>query len=319
MDDLKRGNGISALFRRPTMMAAPGATGGKKKHPVKAVLAGGFAGGLEIMCTFPTEYVKTQLQLDSEAKIPKYRGIVHCVSSTVKEHGVLGLYRGLSSLLYGSIPKASVRFSMYEFLRNRMVDENGKLSQVGTLACGLGAGVSEAILVVCPMETVKVKFIHDQSRPNPQYKGFFSGVYTIVKTEGIRGTYQGLTATIIKQGSNQAIRFFVYNNLKTYLQDGDGSKDIGALWTFAIGGVAGAASVFGNTPVDVIKTRMQGLDRHRYKNTLDCVLQTWKKEGPKAFYKGTVPRLGRVVFDVAFVFTIYEQVMKVLDKVWVTE
>ena len=36
------------------------------------------------------------------------------------------------------------------------------------------------------------------------------------------------------------------------------------------------------------------------------------------FYKGTVPRLGRVCFDVAFVFTIYEQVMKLLDKIWVT-
>lgn len=311
MDDLREGK------RRPTVMAAMG--GGKKKHPIKAVLAGGLAGGLEIMLTFPTEYVKTQLQLDSEAKVPKYKGITHCVSSTVKEHGFRGLYRGLSSLLYGSIPKASVRFSMYEFLRNRAMDSNGNLSQVGSVACGLGAGISEAILVVCPMETIKVKFIHDQSRRNPQYKGFFSGVYTIVKTEGIRGTYQGLTATIVKQGSNQAIRFFVYNNLKSYLQDGDSSKDIGALWTFAIGGVSGAASVFGNTPVDVIKTRMQGLDRHRYRNTMDCILQTWKQEGPKAFYKGTVPRLGRVVFDVAFVFTIYEQVMKLLDKMWVTE
>ena len=27
--------------------------------------------------------------------------------------------------------------------------------------------------------------------------------------------------------------------------------------TFCIGGLAGAASVFGNTPVDVVKTRMQ--------------------------------------------------------------
>lgn len=36
------------------------------------------------------------------------------------------------------------------------------------------------------------------------------------------------------------------------------------------------------------------------------------------FYKGTVPRLGRVVFDVAFVFTFYENVMKLLDYVWET-
>jgi solute carrier family 25 citrate transporter 1 len=62
---------------------------------------------------------------------------------------------------------------------------------------------------------------------------------------------------MVKQGTNQMIRFFVYSNLKSWLQEGDNTKDIGAIRTFMIGGVAGAASVFGNTPVDVVKTRMQ--------------------------------------------------------------
>ena len=70
-----------------------------------------------------------------------------------------------------------------------MADSNGKLTQVGNLTCGLGAGVAEAILIVCPMETVKVKFIHDQTQPNPKYRGFFHGVYTIVKTEGMTIVY----------------------------------------------------------------------------------------------------------------------------------
>ena len=71
--------------------------------------SGGISGGLEIMITFPTEYVKTQLQLDEKAAIPKYKGPINCAVVTVREHGFFGLYRGLSSLLYGSIPKASIR------------------------------------------------------------------------------------------------------------------------------------------------------------------------------------------------------------------
>lgn len=67
-----------------------------------------------------------------------------------------------------------------------MVDDSGKLTQVQTLLSGLGAGVAEAVVIVCPMETVKVKFIHDQTQPNPRFKGFFSGVSTIIKTEGER-------------------------------------------------------------------------------------------------------------------------------------
>lgn len=70
---------------------------------------GGISGGLEILITFPTEYVKTQLQLDERSANPRFKGPIHCVKVTVKERGFFGLYRGLSSLLYGSIPKASVR------------------------------------------------------------------------------------------------------------------------------------------------------------------------------------------------------------------
>ncbi|KAH0516352.1 Tricarboxylate transport protein, mitochondrial [Microtus ochrogaster] len=91
------------------------------------------------------------------------------------------------------------------------------------------------------------------------------------------------------------------------------------LITGVFGAIAGAASVFGNTPLDVIKTRMQGLEAHKYQNTLDCGLQILKNEGPKAFYKGTVPRLGRVCLDVAIVFIIYDEVVKLLNKVWKTD
>ena len=73
---------------------------------------------------------------------------------------------------------------MFEYLKNKLADEQGNLSKPRTLLAGLGAGVSEAILVVCPMETIKVKFIHDQTQPNPQYRGFFHGVRTIVRQEG---------------------------------------------------------------------------------------------------------------------------------------
>ena len=33
---------------------------------------------------------------------------------------------------------------------------------------------------------------------------------------GIKGTYQGLTATVLKQGSNQAIRFYVMTSLRNW-------------------------------------------------------------------------------------------------------
>nr|XP_037850720.1 tricarboxylate transport protein, mitochondrial isoform X1 [Chlorocebus sabaeus] len=332
----------------PRALAAAAPASGKVKltHPGKAILAGGLAGGIEICITFPTEYVKTQLQLDERSHPPRYRGIGDCVRQTVRSHGVLGLYRGLSSLLYGSIPKAAVRFGMFEFLSNHMRDAQGRLDSTRGLLCGLGAGVAEAVVVVCPMETIKVKFIHDQTSPNPKYRGFFHGVREIVREQGLKGTYQGLTATVLKQGSNQAIRFFVMTSLRNWYRGDNPNKPMNPLITGVFGAIAGAASVFGNTPLDVIKTRMQvqglgmrweggtgpelaaeplpadvpqGLEAHKYRNTWDCGLQILRKEGLKAFYKGTVPRLGRVCLDVAIVFIIYDEVVKLLNKVWKTD
>ena len=73
-------------------------------------ISGGITGGIEICITFPTEYVKTQLQLDERAGAQRrYKGPINCVHLTVKEFGIRGLYRGLPVLLYGSIPKSAVR------------------------------------------------------------------------------------------------------------------------------------------------------------------------------------------------------------------
>lgn len=239
-----------------------------------------------------------------------------CAKKTVQTNGVLGLYRGLSVLLYGSIPKSAVRFGAFETFKQKLVDERGQLSTVGKLGAGLGAGICEAILAVTPMETIKVKFINDQRSPNPKFRGFAHGVGQIVKQEGLSGVYKGLTATIMKQGSNQAIRFYVMESLKDLYKGDDLQKPVPKLVVGAFGAIAGAASVFGNTPIDVVKTRMQGLEASKYKNTFDCFITIWKNEGPLAFYKGTIPRLSRVCLDVAITFMIYDSFMDVFNKIW---
>lgn len=173
---------------------------GKKQHPVKAIVAGGIAGAMEACISYPTEFVKTKLQLFDMGK----QGPLQVARETIKADGVLGLYRGLSSLLYFSVPKVATRFLAFETLRNHLQDEQGRISTSRTLLAGLGAGVAEAIVAVTPMDTIKTKLIHDQlTRPPAErhYKGFLHGVRTIVAKEGLGGVYKGLIATILKQGA----------------------------------------------------------------------------------------------------------------------
>ncbi|KAJ7334402.1 hypothetical protein OS493_014713 [Desmophyllum pertusum] len=96
-----------------------------------------------------------------------------------------------------------------------MVDDRYKyLTQEQILLCGLGAGVTEAVVIVCPMETVKVKFIHDQTQPKPRFKGFFSGVSTIVKTEDF--TKERCLA-LLECALDVAFGFTIYENVMKLL------------------------------------------------------------------------------------------------------
>lgn len=124
----------------------------KKKDPYVATMAGAIAGGLEATFTWPTEFVKTQLQLQARSGEQKYTGAVHCARVTIREHGFFGLYRGLSPVLLGSLPKAGVRFGGFEFLSSFLRDEKGKMSPINNFLAGMGAGIIEAVVAVTPQE-----------------------------------------------------------------------------------------------------------------------------------------------------------------------
>lgn len=52
------------------------------------------------------------------------------------------------------------------------------------------------------------------------------------------------------------------------------------------GAFAGGVSVLLFQGIDVVKSRMQGLEAHKYRSTAHCVTELMKNEGPLAFYKG---------------------------------
>lgn len=87
---------------------------------IPSCVAGGIAGAVEATVLYPTEFVKTQLQLQSSQSTTTvslwpeivegwssvvqklYRGPIDCARTIVRDRGVLGLYKGLSTLVIGN-------------------------------------------------------------------------------------------------------------------------------------------------------------------------------------------------------------------------
>ena len=95
--------------------------GGKSKHasiyPFLSAVAGGITGAIEISITFPTEYVKTVMQLYPDKN---KMGMLNVFKSTIVTNGPLGLYRGYTALLMFSVPKNYVRFGANEYTKQNI-------------------------------------------------------------------------------------------------------------------------------------------------------------------------------------------------------
>lgn len=273
--------------------------------PLKSFLKGSLTGGIEAIICYPTELIKTQLQLQSKTN-PQYKGIIDCGIKTVKANGFSGLYKGAAPLVLGSSAKQAARWTAYTNASAVFRDEHGKIGLGANMLCGFIAGTSEAILAVTPIETIKTRVADDARRGTLRYTGSFDAVGKIVRSEGLSGIYRGVVPTILKQGTNQMVRFPFQQFFVGLIAGEDEVKRKNPFYNGIAGAMAGAASVIVTMPQDTIKTRMQGEDaKVLYKNTIDCARQIIRTEGVMFFYSGTWPRLIRVSLDVGITFFIY--------------
>jgi solute carrier family 25 (mitochondrial citrate transporter), member 1 len=158
----------------------------------------------------------------------------------------------------------AIRFSSFEFYKGLLANpETGKPNNWGVFLSGLGAGVTEACLVVTPMEVVKIRLQaqhHSMSDPLdiPKYRNAAHAAYTVVKEEGFGALYRGIALTAVRQGSNQAVNFTAYQAFKRWAHEYQPQYTELPSWQhLLLGGVSGAMGPMSNAPIDTIKTRIQ--------------------------------------------------------------
>jgi len=289
---------------------------GKNDKGVKTVVKGFLTGGTQAAITYPTEYVKTQLQLQSKAN-PEFNGIADCFKKTIKNHGIGGVYVGAPVRIVGAGFQQMFRWGAYTNLaavaRN---EETGKLSPLMTTFCGLGAGICEAVCAVTPVETLKTRVTDDMRRGTGNYTGTADALVKIFKSEGPLGLYRGAFPTILKQGTNQAVRMPLQVQLMALITLGDESQSKNPILNGTAGFLAGCGSVLLTQPQDCVKSRMQGeAAKELYTGTVDCALKMTRNEGLTAFFAGSIPRMVQVGMTSGISFALFPVISKMLDKV----
>ena len=157
-------------------------------------IIGGISGCISQTIVWPIEYMKTIKQL------PQHRNlsIIKTIRNDIKLNGLTSIYRGLIPQLITTIPRAAIRYSIFDHLKNNYSNDN--LTNFKKLSFGMIAGGTEAIILTTPSEVIKIQLINNKNDSIMTLKNFY-------KNNGIKGFYKGSLFTTLRQSTNHGITF----------------------------------------------------------------------------------------------------------------
>lgn len=189
--------------------------------------------------TSPLDVLRTRLQSDFYQPISRTPGstvippkanhkTLRIIGNIYKAEGWRAFFRGLGPSLAGVVPATAIKFYVY-----------GNCKRIGAQVFGLGedstlihaqAAISAGIATATatnPIWLVKTRLQLDRAQTATgarRYRNSLDCVQQVLRQEGIRGLYKGLSASYL--GSVEtALHLVLYERLKTMMAQSLGSPD----------------------------------------------------------------------------------------------
>eukprot|EP01089_Gocevia_fonbrunei_P004700 TRINITY_DN1473_c0_g1_i4.p1 TRINITY_DN1473_c0_g1~~TRINITY_DN1473_c0_g1_i4.p1 ORF type:complete len:295 (+),score=44.51 TRINITY_DN1473_c0_g1_i4:171-1055(+) len=268
-----------------------------KPNYLKQILkdnAAGFAAGAALVVTgHPLDTIKVRLQTCTPGQ---FIGLTDCVRQTFKKEGFSGFLKGIGPPLLGESILGLILFSAYasglRFLKDRQ-DNDEALGISGFVYAGMYAGFVVAF-VESPLELVKNK-MQVRYTSSGSWAATGKTSWEIISRYGLRGIFQGLSSTFLRNLPANAGYFGTYEAIRRYISGDTNNTTLAPLSVLVAGGIAGFSYWLCSYPFDVIKSRIQtdasDPTLRKYKNTLDCTKQLYRAEGLRGFWRGFTPCL----------------------------
>lgn len=200
---------------------------------------------------------KVTIKPTSVGTVQASLGPIGTAKRIIKREGFFALYKGLTAVYTGIVPKMAIRFVTFEQYKDLLADHTplGR-STSATFTAGLASGLTEAILVVTPAEVCKIRMqgqyhslMDPAQKDHRKYKNVIQTAFTITREEGIGALYKGVVPTMLRQGCNQAVNFTAYNLIKKRVLEGKETSELASWQSLMIGGLSGGMGPMVNNPV----------------------------------------------------------------------
>ncbi|XP_071733471.1 mitochondrial arginine transporter BAC2-like [Rutidosis leptorrhynchoides] len=275
----------------------------------KEFVAGGFGGIAGVVSGHPLDTVRIKQQSG--------RGGSACniLKNIVANEGSLALFKGMGAPLASVTFQNALVFQCYAAFSRALdpyIPTTIPPSYETVVLGGTGAGAVQS-LVITPIELVKIRL---QLQNQSTEKGPSTVAKNILKTEGLKGLFRGLTITVIRDAPSYGFYFWTYEYAREKLHPGCRKNGQESFSTMLVaGGLAGVNSWICCYPVDVVKTRLQaqtGDSSVKYNGIVDCFRKSVRNDGVSVLFRGLGSTLFRAFVVNGAVFTAYETTLRCL-------
>ncbi|PKA57287.1 putative ADP,ATP carrier protein [Apostasia shenzhenica] len=292
------------------------------------LVAGAMMGGMVHTVVAPIERAKLLLQtqegnaailgLSGLPRKDRFRGMFDCIFRTVREEGVLSLWRGNGTSVLRYYPSVALNFSLKDLYRAMLRGEESSSGANGftsaatvNFLAGAAAGCTTLVLIY-PLDIAHTRLAADIGRSDSrQFRGIYHFLQTIHKKDGIRGIYRGLPASLHGMIVHRGLYFGGFDTAKEFLVSENSSLLTRWITAQFVTTTAGLISY----PLDTVRRRMMmqsGMETRMYSSTLDCWRKIYKMEGLISFYRGAVSNMFRST-GAAAVLVLYDEVKKFMN------
>ncbi|KAJ2906596.1 hypothetical protein MKZ38_000851 [Zalerion maritima] len=182
------------------------------------VIAGGTAGGCQVVFTNPLEIVKIRLQVQGEVAKTVEGAPKRSAMWIVRNLGLMGLYKGAAACLLRDVPFSAIYFPTYNHLKRDLFGESKtkKLGVLQLLTAGAIAGMPAAYLTT-PFDVIKTRLQVEARKGDTAYNGVTHAAKTIMKEEGFQALWKGGPARILRSSPQFGFTLAAYEVLKSVL------------------------------------------------------------------------------------------------------
>lgn len=300
------GHSKASMSTNPVFVAAPM----DKKGPYAFAidfLMGGVSAAVSKTAAAPIERVKLLIQnqdemLKSGRLQEPYKGIGECFARTIKDEGILSLWRGNTANVIRYFPTQALNFAFKDYFKklfNFKKDKDGYWAWfAGNLASGGAAGAS-SLLFVYSLDYARTRLANDAKAAKKGGERQFNGLLDVYRktlaSDGVAGLYRGFTISCVGIIVYRGLYFGMYDSLKPVLLTGTLQDNF--LASFLLGWSITTGAGLASYPIDTVRRRMMMTSGEavKYSGSLDCFNQVIKKEGVKSLFKGAGANILRAV------------------------